>query len=189
MGRKGVSITFYESELEDMPKLKEVEEKYNMPITPLSMKDVETFEKTVKDALKWVVCFTLKLWFAPSSRLLNAQSVLSCLSPLGKLQSGSLLHVGTVICFHKYVDAAYQGYKNYTGQNSQNHDSDRTDSVGVSKGRIMAQEEENDDRRGAKKELPLLDSTISIESITKEDSLYNDFRHQQLRGMYSLLFC
>ena len=52
MGRKGVSITFYESELEDMPKLKEVEEKYNMPITPLSMKDVETFEKTVKDALK-----------------------------------------------------------------------------------------------------------------------------------------
>ena len=63
MGRKGVSITFYESELEDMPKLKEVEAKYNMPITPLSMKDVETFEKTVKDALKWVVCFTLKLGF------------------------------------------------------------------------------------------------------------------------------
>lgn len=114
MGRKGVSITFYESELEDMPKLKEVEAKYNMPITPLSMKDVETFEKTVKDALKWVVCFTLKLGFAPSSGLLNAQSVLSCLSPLGKLQSGSLLHVGTVICFHKYADAAYQGYKNYT---------------------------------------------------------------------------
>lgn len=56
MGRKGVSITFYESEEEDMPKLKEVEEKYNMPITPLSMSDVETFEKTVKDALKWVVC-------------------------------------------------------------------------------------------------------------------------------------
>ena len=53
----------------------------------------------------------------------------------------------------------------------------------------MTQEDENDDRRGAKKELPLLDSTISIESITKEDSLYNDFRHQQLRGMYSLLFC
>ena len=76
MGRKGVSITFYESELEDMPKLKEVEAKYNMPITPLSMKDVETFEKTVKDALKWVVCFTQKLWLAPSSGLLNAQSVL-----------------------------------------------------------------------------------------------------------------
>ena len=53
----------------------------------------------------------------------------------------------------------------------------------------MEQEEENDDRRATKKELPLLDSTISIESITQEDSLYNDFRHQQLRAMYSLLFC
>lgn len=189
MGRKGVSITFYESELEDMPKLKEVEEKYNMPITPLSMKDVETFEKTVKDALKWAVCFTLKLWSASSSGLLNAQSVLSCLSLLGKLQSGSLLHVETAMCSPNNADAAYQGYKNYTGQNSQNHDSDSTDSVGVGKGRIMAQEEENGDRRGAKKELPLLDDTISIESITKEDSLYNNFRHQQLRAMYSLLFC
>lgn len=189
MGRKGVSITFYESELEDMPKLKEVEAKYNMPITPLSMKDVETFEKTVKDALKWTVCFTLKRWFAPSSGLLNAQSVLSCLSPLGKLQSASLLHVGIAMCFPNDADAAYQGYKNYTGQKSQNHDSDSTDSVGVRKGRIRAQEDENDDRRATKKELPLLDSTISIESITKEDSLYNDFRHQQLRAMYSLLFC
>ena len=94
-----------------------------------------------------------------------------------------------MICFHKYADAAYQGYKNYTSQKSQNHDIDSTDSVGVRKGRIRAQEKENDDRRSTKKELPLLDSTISIESITKEDSLYNDFRHQQLRGMYSLLFC
>ena len=91
--------------------------------------------------------------------------------------------------FPNNADAAYQGYKNYTGQNSQNHDSDSTDSVGVGKGRIMVQEEENGDRRGAKKELPLLDDTISIESITKEDSLYNNFRHQQLRAMYSLLFC
>lgn len=86
MGRKGVSITFYESEQDDMPKLKEVEEKYNMPIMPLSMSDVETFEKTVKEALKWIVCFIPINPLRINGSVIKVHSSSLCHAILGKLQ-------------------------------------------------------------------------------------------------------
>lgn len=50
MGRKGISITFYEKE-EELQGLHVIEEKYDMKMNVLSLDNMDIFEKTIKDAL------------------------------------------------------------------------------------------------------------------------------------------
>lgn len=112
MGRKGVSITFYESELEDMAKLKEVEEKYNMPIKPLLLNDLEAFEKTIKEALKYACLFECKLVLKSIGGLKFSKELTTCQCIRDRScypSSRCVLHSG--VC--DSVDGAYRGVKKY----------------------------------------------------------------------------
>lgn len=159
-----------------------------MPIMPLSMSDVETFEKTVKEALKWIVCFIPINPLRINGSVIKVHSSSLCHTILGKLQQVSQLHVIATSYLYNTADAVYRGYKNYTDYRNQNGDDESAESVKMAKKRIIVQENENGSRSETNKRennLPLLDDTVTIESIIKEDSLYNSFTYQQLRGMYS----
>lgn len=56
MGRKGISITFYDSD-EELQSLHVIEEKYNMRIDLLSLDNMDVFEKTMKENIEFSVCF------------------------------------------------------------------------------------------------------------------------------------
>lgn len=56
MGRKGISITFYEKEGE-LEGLHVIEDKYDMKVNELSLDNMDVFEKTIKDSLAFSVCF------------------------------------------------------------------------------------------------------------------------------------
>lgn len=55
MGRKGISITFYEKEGE-LEGLHVIEDKYDMKVNELSLDNMDVFEKTIKDSLAFFVC-------------------------------------------------------------------------------------------------------------------------------------
>ena len=58
MGRKGISITFYDSD-EELQSLHVIEEKYNMRIDLLSLDNMDVFEKTMKENIEFYVCFII----------------------------------------------------------------------------------------------------------------------------------